>query len=397
MNGEYKVIGLIGAGHATSHFLQLVVPPLFPFMREDLGMSYAALGLVMTLFYAVSALLQPVAGFVVDRFGGRGVLLGGIALMGAGTLMMGLAQGPFLLGAGAVVAGLGNSVFHPADFAILNGRVSTPRLGHAFSTHGVAGSIGFAVAPVFSIAVASQYGWHGALAAAAGAAFLVFAVLMMYSGEFVVVQPISKVKKLFSEEAKVLLSGPILACFLFFTLHAAALTGLTSFGVSAMATQFMVSAALASSAITAYMIGTGVGTLAGGFLLARAGRPQVVAGSGIAISAGVMLAIAVGAVPGPLLPVALAISGLSIGLTYPSRDLIVRGATPPGATGRVYGFVYAGLDVGSLATPVFYGWLMDRGSPEAVFYVIFGFAAAALATVLQLSAFRPGLSARPAR
>jgi FSR family fosmidomycin resistance protein-like MFS transporter len=394
LNGEYKVIGLIGVGHATSHFLQLVVPPLFPFMREDLGMSYAALGLVMTLFYAVSALLQPVAGFVVDRFGGRGVLLGGIALMGLGTLMMGLAQGPILLGAGAIVAGLGNSVFHPADFAILNGRVSTPRLGHAFSTHGVAGSIGFAVAPVFSIAVASQYGWHGALAAAAGVAFLVFAVLFWNGGKFVIE---TRPKQAIATDVRVLFSGPILACFLFFTLHAAALTGLTSFGVSAMASQFAVSAALASSAITAYMIGTGVGTLAGGFLLSRAGRPQVVAGSGIAISAGVMLAIALGAVPGPLLPVALAISGLSIGLTYPSRDLIVRGATPPGATGRVYGFVYAGLDVGSLATPVFYGWLMDRGSPEAVFYVIFGFAAAALATVLQLSASRPGLSARPAR
>jgi MFS family permease len=381
VKGDAAVIGLIGTGHATSHFLQLVVPPLFPFMREDLGMSWAALGFVMTLFYAVSAVLQPVAGFVVDRVGGRGVLLAGIALMGAGILVMGLAQGPWQLGAGAALAGLGNSVFHPADFAILNGRVSPSRLGHAFSTHGVAGSIGFAIAPVFSIAVASQYGWHGALAAAAGVAFLVLATLFLNAGKFVIE---TRPKQTIATDVRVLFSGPILACFLFFTLHAAALTGLMSFGVSAMTSQFAVSAALASSAITAYMVGSGAGTLAGGFLLARAGRPQVVAGAGIATSAGVMLAIALGLVPGPLLPVALAISGLSIGLTYPSRDLIVRGATPPGATGKVYGFVYAGLDVGSLSTPVFYGWLMDRGSPEAVFYVIFGFAAAALATVLQL-------------
>src|SRR6476619_144282 len=116
--------------------MQLVLPPLFPFMREDLGLSYVALGFVMTLFYAVSAVMQPVAGFVVDRFGGRGVLLGGIALMSVGTLMMGFAQGPVLLGAGALVSGLVNSVFHPADYAILNGRVSPPRLGHAFSSHG---------------------------------------------------------------------------------------------------------------------------------------------------------------------------------------------------------------------------------------------------------------------
>jgi len=394
MKGEFKVIGLIATGHSLSHFLQLVVPPLFPFMREDLGMSYTALGFVMTLFYAVSALLQPVAGFVVDRFGGRGVLLGGIALMATGTLLMGLAQGPYQLGLGAAISGLGNSVFHPADFAILNGRVSPPRLGHAFSSHGIAGSLGFAAAPVFSIVVASYYGWHGALAAAAGVAVLVFAVLFFNAGKFVIeIKP----RQAISTDMKILLSGPILACFLFFTLHAAALTGLTSFGISAMTSQFYVSAALASSAITAYMIGTGVGTLAGGFLLAQARRPQVLAGSGIATSACVMLAIAAGAVPGPMLPAALALSGLAIGLTYPSRDLIVRGATPPGATGKVYGFVYAGLDVGSLATPVFYGWLMDRGSPDAVFYVIFGFAAAALATVLQLSPAKPGLSARPVR
>ena len=350
MKQDALVIGLIATGHATSHFLQLVLPPLFPFMREELGMSYAALGFVMALFYAVSALLQPVAGFVVDRYGGRGVLLGGIALMGVGTLLMGLAQGPLLLAAGAAVSGLGNSVFHPADFAILNGRVSPQRLGHAFSSHGVAGSLGFAAAPVFSAAAASFFGWQGALVGAAGVAFVVLAVLFFNSKKFIF-ERTEKTKKPFAQEAQVLLSGPILACFLFFVLHAAALTGLMSFGISAMTSQFAVSAALASSAITAYMLGTGAGTLAGGFLLARAGRPQVVAGSGIATSACVMLAIAVGAVPGALLPVALALSGLAIGLTYPSRDLIVRASTPPGATGRVYGFVYAGLDVGSLATP----------------------------------------------
>ena len=383
MKNDFTVIGLIGAGHATSHFLQLVLPPLFPFMREELGLSYVALGVVMTLFYLVSAVAQPFAGFVVDRVGGRGVLLAGVALMAAGVLLMGLAHGPLLLAAGAVIAGLGNSVFHPADFAILNGRVSPPRLPHAFSTHGVSGSLGFAAAPVFSAVMAGFYGWHGALVAAAGVAVLVFTILLLNSNRFATART-ERSRKPFTEDFRVLLSGPILACFLFFMLHASALTGLMSFGISAMTSQFAVTAALASSAITAYMLGTGAGTLAGGFLLSRARRPELLAGSGIATSACVMLAIATGAIPGALLPAALALSGLAIGLTYPSRDLIVRGSTPPGATGRVYGFVYAGLDVGSLATPVFYGWLMDHGAPHAVFYVIFAFAAAALATVLQL-------------
>jgi len=382
VKSDVQVIGLIASGHATSHFLQLALPPLFPLMREELGLSYAALGLVMTLFYAVSALLQPVAGFVVDRIGGRGVLLAGVALMAAGTLLMGFAHGLALLAAGALVAGVGNSVFHPADFAILNGRVSPPRLGHAFSSHGVAGSLGFAVAPVFSAVAAGTWGWHGALHAAAGVALLVFTVLFLNFEKFAFSS--TKTKRPIAEESRVLLSLPILACFLFFALHASALTGLTNFGIASMTTHFAVSAALASSAITAYMIGTGAGMLAGGFLVARTEKPQFVAGSGMAISAGVMLAIATGSVPGPILPVALAVSGLAIGLTYPSRDLIVRGSTPPGAAGRVYGFVYAGLDVGSFATPVFYGWLMDHGAPQGVFYAVFGFTLAALATVLQL-------------
>lgn len=381
MKGDAAIIGLIGTGHATSHFLQLALPPLFPFIREDLGMSYAELGMVMTLFYAVSALLQPLAGFVVDRAGGRGVLLAGLALMAAGVALMGFAQGPWLLVAGALLSGIGNSVFHPADFAILNGRVSPQRLGHAFSTHGVAGSLGFAAAPVFSAVTASLWGWQGALFATAGMAALVLALLGVNAGKFSF--PV-KAKQPVATDARILLAGPILACFLFFTLHASALTGLLSFGIASMSAAFSASPALASSAITAYMVGTGGGMLLGGFLVSGKHRPQLIAGSGMAVSALIMLAIAMGAVPAPLLPVALALSGLSVGLTYPSRDLIVRGATPPGATGKVYGFVYAGLDVGSFATPVLYGWLMDQGSPQAVFYVVFGFTVAALATVLQL-------------
>lgn len=384
MKSDAAVIGLIGAGHALSHFLQLVLPPLFPYMREQLGVSYVELGLVYTVFYAVSALLQPVAGFVVDRRGGRAVLLFGMALMAAGTLLMGSADGLPLLLAGAVVSGIGNSVFHPADFSILNSRVSAPRLGHAFSAHAVSGSLGFAAGPIFSAAITTLYGWHAALYAAAGVAVCVALLLWANAGKFGGAQAARKARAPLKEEARVLLSLPILACFLFFVLHTCALTGLLTFGVAAMAEQFRVSTAFASSAITAYMVGAGAGGVAGGFFVARFHRPNYIAGAGMTLSALVMLAIAANAVPGTLLPAALALSGFAVGLTYPSRDMIVRGATPAGATGRVFGFVYTGLDVGSLAVPMFYGWLMDGGSPQAVFYAIFGFTAAALATVLQL-------------
>jgi MFS family permease len=379
------VISLVAIGHATSHFMQLVLPPLFPLMREELGVTYATLGMVAALFYAVSATLQPVAGFFVDRYGGRGVLLGGIGLMSLGTALMSLAHGPGLLMLGASISGLGNSVFHPADFSILNGRVSPPRLGYAFSAHGVAGSLGFAIAPVFSATLGSVFGWHTALLAGAGVAFAVFLLLLFNMNQLAFVhEKRTRVKTPFMDDVRVLLSGRVVACFLFFALHAAALTGLMSFGVAAMNEQFGVAATLASTAVTAYMVGSAGGMLLGGFVASRTARPDFVAAAGMVISACVMLSVAARAIPGVALPVALALAGIAVGLTYPSRDLIVRAATPPGATGRVYGFVYSGLDVGSFATPVFYGWLMDHRLPHGVFYTIFGFTLLAMFTVLQL-------------
>jgi MFS family permease len=385
MKNDASVIALIAVGHSVSHFLQLVMAPLFPLMREELGVSYATLGFVAAVFYTVSALLQPFAGFIVDRYGGRGVLLAGMALLGAGTAISALADGPVLLAFGAAVAGLGNSVFHPADFAILNGRVTPQRLGHAFSLHGVAGSLGFAAAPVFSAFIGAYYGWHIALLAGAGVAFAVLLLLLANMNQFAVAhEKRSEAKKPVAHDARVLLSGRVIACFLFFALHAAALTGIMSFGVTAMKEQFGVATTFASSAVTAYLIGSGCGMLGGGFIAARATRLDLIPAAGLSVSACVMLLFAAGAVPAAALPVALGIAGFAVGLTYPSRDLIVRASTPPGATGRVYGFVYSGLDVGSLATPVFYGWLLDHSLPQAVFYTVFGFALLAIFTVLQL-------------
>lgn len=383
-----KVILLIGTGHAASHFLQLVLPPLFPLMRDELGVSYATLGLVLTLFYVLSAVLQPVAGFIVDRIGGRAVLLGGMALMVLGTLCMALSQGIWTLALGAGLAGIGNSVLHPADFAILNGRVAKERLGHAFSIHSVSGSIGFAVAPVFSGAIGAWLGWHAALWGAAAVSGAIVLLLAVNAGKFSV-PPV--LKKSAGFDVSVLASWQVAACFSFFALHAAALTGILSFGVSALKEQLGVATTLASGAVTAYMVGSALGMLAGGFLTAKTSRIDLVPAAGLSVSACIMLALAAGLVPALALPVAFASSGFAVGLTYPSRDLLVRAATPPGATGRVYGFVYAGLDVGSFATPVFYGWLLDHGSPHGVFYAVFGFALAAVFTVLQLPARRPAI------
>lgn len=380
---DAKVIGLVASAHAVSHFFQLALAPLFPLMSRELSVSYSALGVVMMLFFAVSALLQPLAGFLVDRVGGRSVLAAGVALMSLGALVMSAAGGPVLLGLGAAILGLGNSVFHPADFAILNGRVSQPRLAYAFSAHGVAGQLGFAAAPVFSAVVASAYGWQAALAAAAAVGVVVLILVLVNSPLLHVARPRER-RQPMAHDARVLLSPPVLICFAFFAIWGGSYVGLSSFGIAAMQLQFGLSTALASSALSAYMLGNAGGMLVGAVVAARVPRHDLIAVGGLLVAALCVLPVAAGAIAAAVLPLVLGLTGFFAGLTYPSRDLIVREATPPGAAGRVYGFVYSGLDVGSLALPVFYGMLIDRGLPQGVFYVIFACMVLAMATVLQL-------------
>lgn len=384
---DASVIALVALAHGSSHFFQIILAPLLPLIKEDLGVSYAALGFVLTVFYAVSAVCQPLAGFVVDRYGARVVLVGGVGLLAAGTLLQGMADSYAMLVAGALVAGIGNSVFHPADFTILNLRVAAGRLGHAYSAHGVAGSLGYAASPIFSGGLGAAFGWHVPLFAGAALGLALFVLLLANARRLHVAREAhGESRKPVSEGVRVLLAVPVVMCFLYFAIYAAGLTGLQNFSVAVMTVQYGVPTTLASAALTAYMVGSASGILAGGFIAMRVSRHALVAATGLASGALVFLMLATNVLPGAALPVSLALAGLCLGATGPSRDLIVRSATPPGATGRVYGFVYSGLDVGSLSTPVFFGWLMDHNLPQGVFYVVFALTLAAMLTVLQLPA-----------
>jgi MFS family permease len=390
LKNDATVIGLISFAHGMSHFYQLLLAPLFPFIKEELGVSYAALGFLVALFYTLSGLLQPLAGFVVDRYGARSVLLGGVSFFVASTLVMGFSTSYATLALGAALGGIGNSVFHPADFAILSARVSSARLGYAFSAHGVVGYVGYAVAPMFGVAIGAAFGWQTALltGAALGAGLLV--LLLLNSRHLDIAEQAKPAKaESLKTEASVLFAAPVVLCFAYFTVFAAGLAGLQSFGVSAMVEQYRVAATAASSALTAYLVSAALGILAGGFVASRTTRHDYVAAAGMAVAALAILAVAMNLVPGVGVAAALAVSGFASGVVAPSRDLIVRASTPPGAAGRVFGFVYAGLDVGAFATPVFYGWMLDNGMPHAVFYTVFAFLFASMLTVLLIRVTNP--------
>ncbi len=382
---DVRVIGVVGVAHGLSHFFQLVLPPLFPLLRAEFGVSYATLGALVSTFYVASGLCQFGAGFAVDRFGPKPVLFGGVALMAVGALLAGAVPGIAWLFPLAALMGIGNGVFHPADFAVLNANVDPRRLGHAYSSHGIGGSLGYALAPIVSYGLGSAFGWRVALLAL-GAAGLVALALLATQGSVLRsrTQGVSARQHTLAGSIALFRQKSILLCFAYFCVLTVATIGIQTFVGTSLNAAYDLPLALAASAVTAYLLGSTTGILAGGFLAARTTRHDRVAATGLAVGAALMMLIAASpAMAHWAIPV-LALTGFAIGSTGPSRDMIVRGATPPGASGRVYGFVYSGLDLGATLAPVAMGVLIDHGSPRIVFAAVAVFLFMAIGTVIQV-------------
>jgi MFS family permease len=283
--------------------------------------------------------------------------------------------------------GIGNGVFHPADFAILNAHVQPRRLGHAFSTHGVGGSLGYALAPVCSYALGSAFGWRTALLVMGLAGLLLLAVLATQGRDLATEGHRGHASRNRFSGA-MLLERAILLCFLFFCLNTIATVGIQTFAAPALDAAYGISMASATSAITGYLLGSTAGIVAGGFLAARTARHDRVAATGLAGGASLMLAVATMAAGAAWLVPLFALAGFALGATGPSRDMIVRAATPPGASGRTYGVVYSGLDIGATIAPVLAGTLLDHGAPRALFVGIAVALLLGLTTVMQAKAGR---------
>jgi len=196
-------------------------------------------------------------------------------------------------------------------------------------------------------------------------------------------------------EVRLLLTPPILMAFSYFVLVAASMSAVSAFSVTALVAIYDAPLALAAGALTAYMLGSAAGVVCGGFLADRMRRHAVFAAGGMAIAAGLTVVLGSGLPPTAALAVLLALIGFSKGATNPSRDLLVRGATPAGASGRVFGFVYSGLDVGTLVMPPIYGWLIDRGEPQAIFFVAAALMALTMLTVLEVGRRGAGVRTAP--
>lgn len=373
---DWLTILLIGVVHASSHFFQLVLPSLYVSLGSTFDLDFARLGLLVSAFYVVSGIGQASSGFVVDRIGARPVLWFGLSCFVLSGVLIGSANGYAMLMVAAVIGGVGNSVFHPADYSIINHRVSPARLGHAFSTHGLTGNLGWALTPVFMTSITLLADWRVAAFSAAGlvAVILLLAVLGRdLLGGAVPATADSVQDKAAASMAQApqesvittlmtLLSKPALwGAFLFFACTSIALSSVQNYTIPLLGELYDLSKVVASSALSGYMVASAIGMAAGGFLVSANPRTELTVTVALLLAGLTLVVLALGLVPPGWAALVVGLAGFCSGVAAPSRDMLIRRVTPKGSTGSVYGLVYSGMDVGSALGPLGFGLLLDAG------------------------------------
>lgn len=379
-----RVVGVVSAAHFVSHYYIILLAPLLPFVRADYGVSYTEIGLALAAFNVVSAALQTPAGFLVDWLGARILLTCGLVIGATAFIVAGTTHSFWLMVAMFALAGLGNTVYHPADYAMLSHHVPAKQIGQAFSIHTFAGMLGSAVAPPSLLLMQSLWGWRGAFVGA-GVFGLAVAALLMAVRDNGEVKPAATTRDKDTPVGwRLLLAPAILLNLLFFVLLALISGGTSNFSVVAFGALYGTPVTVANAALTGNLVLSAIGVLVGGMLVGRTSRHGLVAALGLAgMAAFIMLTAQVdlGAVA---LIAAMSAAGLCTGIIMPSRDMIVREVTPPGSFGKVFGFVTTGFNIGGIISPLIFGAIMDHGSPKLVFLAVAAFSLIAILTVVVL-------------
>lgn len=394
MSRDARVLGLVGTGHFLSHFYNLTLPPLLPILKPEFNASYAALGLAMTCFYAASGITQVPIGFLVDRIGGRLVLVAGLMVEAGAIGLISLAQSVETVVVLAFVAGLGHSVFHPADYKIISSSVGEKRMARAFSIHTFCGHLGGAMAPAVIIFLAALADWRAALVIA-GAVGIVMAIVILIQGDVLRDEaPVRETpdKKMSSSGAerplstaagiRFLFSVPMLTFFLFYVMTSVTSSGMNTFSVTAVVSLFDAPLAAANTGLTGFLFASAVGVLIGGFILDRTSRHNLVAALAFLLTAVAVAIIGSVSLPSVLLVLLFTVAGFSQGVVRPARDMLLRAAAPPGMIAKSFGFVSTGMAVGGMLAPVLFGWLIDLGAPQTVFWALAAIMVVAVLIVL---------------
>lgn len=393
---DFLVTGMVSIGHFFSHLYQVALPFLFPLIHNSEGISYTRLGVVVTVFYSFSGFLQTPAGFLVDRFGARPVLIAGFTILCTATSLYGFAPNYGALVALAAAAGVGNSVFHPCQFSVLSATISEPRMGRAYSFHSFGGFLGYAAAPTIMGLIAPGLGWRTSIIIVGLVGFAAVAVVALFSAGFRDSSHIRAEQGLEDVPAAPFLSllGPAaVLSFMFFMFTSGGQSGLQSSGPAALIGAYGTTYAQATFAFSCFLTAAPIGILCGGVLVDWKPNAPVITVAALSIAAASLLTIGFGNLTPSWVPVLLAVAGYFYGLAGPSRDLLTRAVVPRGSSGKVFGFVYSGLDAGSAITPVIFGWLIDHDLPRIVFMCAAALIVTATVCILSTRRFVPSRKA----
>lgn len=394
LNRDLVVMGTVSSAHFISHFFQLALPPLFIYISAALGVSYWELGAVMTGFYIASGTCQTVAGFLVDRYGPKAMLFAGTALLCIASGLMSQADGFIGLLVLSVVAGMGNAVFHPADYSVLTASISPSRMARGYAVHTFGGYAGYAAAPLTMVLLAEAYDWRTALAAAGIGGLAILLGVIAFSGSFVDPRGTAAERAAgqnrtsaandggIAASLRLFLLPPVLLSFFYFLCLAAAGVGFQNFLPAIQHGLYGTPERISAEALTVFLVAIALGIVGGGIAADRVRQHDRIVAAGLAVSIVGVLLIAVVPFAQYSLYAVVAVAGLGYGVTIPSRDMLVRAAAPAGATGRIFGFVYSGLDAGAAISPLLIGMLLDGGLPAGGLYLIAGFMAAAATVAL---------------
>ena len=382
---DAKVIALVSTAHFVSHVNVLLLPPIFGPVREALGVSYIEIGVALTAFNVVSAALQTPVGFLVDRIGPRAMLTGGLLLGAAALTIAALLPGYALFVVAYAFLGLANTVYHPADYAILSATIDEKRIGRAFSIHNFSGFLGFGVTPALVLTSAALWGWQGAFFVVAGLA-IGAALLLIVAGGILPRTIHAPATAASARKAGIgldlLLSGPVLRNLLFFLCIAMANGGIQTYSVVALGVLHGTPASVATLGLSGFLLMSAAGVLVGGIIADRTAHHERVAAIGFAFTSCMAILMGWLNMPAAVLIFVMSLGGLLNGMIQPSRDMMVRAVTPIGSFGKVFGFVSTGLNLGGVVAPLLYGWLMDRGQPRMIFVIVTAFILLALVTAI---------------
>jgi len=373
---EIRTLSLVSVAHGFSHYYMLLLPPLFPLMKGDLGVTWVELGLLLTVNSVLTGALQIPAGLLVDRIGGRVMLLAGLAIQSGAFVLAGIASSYWALMVLMAIAGVGNSVFHPAGYAILSARIAPQRIGRAFGIHLSAAYVGWTLVPGTMLGLATLWSWPTAITIA-GLVGLCFAAYAAFQGaalgkgapEDAAGSPDTPAGKSGGGWLSMVTQPAFLMFFLFYVFLAAGSSGMHSFSVVALVDLYGSSLATANTGLTGYFLAGGIGVLLGGWLADRVQRHELIATVCFTLAAISIVAIGFKLIPLGAVAALMFLGSLFIALVSPSRDVMVRNISPPGSVGTVFGFVSTGFSVGGGLAPPIFGLIADLGRPELIFWV----------------------------